>query len=299
MTLRKTLVSLSAALGLVLGSTSVAQAAVALLFEDTFEDRVADQALIGNNWTWFDITYAGDACEGDIAGTFGPFSDGDGSDYAAENRNYFTASQEYAGAGDSYFRAGLEVPAWGGALTNMMRVYGNSFNAATSCQQVRIFQEWTITESGDFTFSFDVAKDQYGAPANGEEVGAFIQVLRSSDNSFAFLSGTSITSDPPAEDATTASRSIAFEIPAEFVGELLQFGFYNNVTPNLGQSWATSGAYYDNIGLEVATPPPPPPPPPEEPGSVTSIPTLDMLGKLALLLALGVMGMVVLNRRGL
>ena len=64
------------------------------LFFDDFEDRVQDQPLIGNNWTWYDMTFAGDTCEGETVAEFGPFSDGDGSDYGAENRNYYTASED-------------------------------------------------------------------------------------------------------------------------------------------------------------------------------------------------------------
>ena len=93
------------------------------LFFDDFEDRVADQATVGNNWTWYDQTFEGATCTGDPIAEYGPFSDGDGSDYEAENRNFFTA-----GSDESYFRAGLEVPAWEGALSNMLRVYGNQYN---------------------------------------------------------------------------------------------------------------------------------------------------------------------------
>jgi len=283
---------------LLLAISSTASAAIALYFNDDFEDRVNNQADIGNNWTWYDLTFPGNTCEGAPSGTFGP---PDGQPYPAANRNYWTASADF-GQGDSYYRAGLEVPAWGGALTNMLRVYGNQYNPAQSCQEVRIFQEWTITDSGDFSFSFDVAKDQYGAPANGEIVGAFVQVLKSSDASYNQLYIAKITSDPPANDATTAARSIDFDVPAEFVGELLQFGFYNNIVPALGQGWGTSGAYYDNVSLTMSTPPPVQPPPVDPPpsdGNVSSIPTLDGWGQLAMLLALAGLGLVALNRRGL
>jgi hypothetical protein len=280
---------------LLLALSSTASAAIALYFNDDFEDRVADQVLIGNNWTWVDLTFDTNACEGN-ASVFGPFTDpNDAFEYPADNRNFFTAGQQ----GDSYYRAGLEVPAWDGALTNMLRVYGNQYNPAQTCQEVRIFQEWTITDSGDFEFSFDVAKDRYGAPANGEVVGAFVQVLKQSDFSYNQLYFAKITSDPPAADATAAASSIDFDVPAEFVGELLQFGFYNNVVPALSQSWATSGAYYDNVALTMSTPPPVEPPvrPPIATDAI-SIPTLDGLGQLAMLLALAALGFIALNRRG-
>ena len=95
---------------LVLGGMSV-QVMAQALFSDNFEDRVKDQALIGNNWTWYNQTFDNDTCSGEPAYGFGPYDDGNSSDYQQENRNYWTASAD-VGQGDSYFRAGLEVPAW-------------------------------------------------------------------------------------------------------------------------------------------------------------------------------------------
>ena len=242
---------------LILGGFS-SQTTAQMQFSDDFEDRAKDQALVGNNWTWYDQTFPGDTCTGTPAG-FGPFDDGDSSDYVVANRNFFTASEEFAGQGDSYFRAGLEVPAWatdeGEAveLTNMLRVYGNQFNEATTCERVLVFQEMTITATGNHTFSFDVAQDRFGAPANGERTAAFVKVLRSSDSSFTTLLFDEIETTPPVattpENVTTARQYIEFEIPAEFAGELLQVGFYADSSENLGQSWANSAALYDNVEL--------------------------------------------------
>ena len=236
---------------LALGGFS-SQAAAQALFSDNFEDRVADQALVGNDWTWFDQTFAGDTCTGDPVSEWGPWSDGDGSDYGVENRNYHTASAD-VGQGDSYFRAGLEVPAWEGALTNMLRVYGNQYNEATSCERVLVFQEHTLETAGTYVFSFDVAQDQFGAPANGEFTAAFVKVLRSSDSSFATVLFETVETTPPVstspDNVTTTSQSIEFTIPEEWVGELLQFGFFNDLTEDLGQSWGTSAALYDNVEM--------------------------------------------------
>jgi hypothetical protein len=242
---------------LALGGYS-SQAAAQIQFFDDFEDRAKDQAIVGNNWTWYDQTFEGDTCTGTPAG-FGPYDDGDPSDYEVENRNYWTASEEYASQGDSYFRAGLEVPAWAtdeGApvvLSNMLRVYGNQYNEATSCERALVFQEMAIDSAGTYTFSFDVAQDRYGAPANGEHTAAFVKVLRSSDASFTTMLFEETETTPPVatlpDNVTTASQSIEFEITEEFVGELLQFGFYNDLTEDLGQSWTTSAALYDNVSL--------------------------------------------------
>lgn len=225
------------------------------LFFDDFEDRTGDQPTIGNNWTWYDQTFPDDECQGEPSG-FGPYDDGDGSDYVAANRNFLTAGQD-----DSYFRAGLEVPAWadednGGVavnLDNMLRVYGNQYNEATTCERVLIFQEKAIEAAGTFTFSFDVAQDRYGPPSNGETTAAFVKVLRSSDESYETLLFEAVRTTPPLAttpwDVETISQEIDFVIPEEYVGELLQFGFYNDVVENLGQSWANSAALYDNVTL--------------------------------------------------
>jgi hypothetical protein len=226
-----------------------------VLFSDDFEDRAPDQARIGNDWTWYDQSYNADVCSGTLAGQYGPWDDGDGSDYVAENRNYYTASEEYAGQGDSYFRAGLEVPAWEGSnLTNMLRVYNNQYNTRTSCKRVLIFQEMTIEEAGSFTFSFDVAQDQHGAPENGEVTAAFVKVLIQSDKSWRTVLFEKVLTTPPEatgpEDVTTTRQFIDFEIPEELVGEWLQFGFYSDVVENQGQSVWNSAALYDNVVLE-------------------------------------------------
>jgi len=235
------------------------QAAAQALFTDDFENRVKDQVLVENNWTWFEQDFAGSTCTGAPVGEWGPWSDGDGSDYLQENRNFWTAGQQ----GDSYFRAGLEVPAWDGAMTNMLRVYGNQYSQWTECHRVLVFTELPIASAGDFTFSFDVAQAQYGAePQNGEITGAFVKVLKSSDQSYATLYAFWLVTTPPLAtspaDVTSLTQSIEFTIPAEWVGELLQFGFNSDVDTGSGQSSWTSSALYDNVLLApTATTPPP------------------------------------------
>lgn len=234
------------------------QAAAQVLFTDDFEDRVADQAVIGPGWTWYLMAFTGNTCVGTPDFEWGPWSDGNGDDFLAANRNYQTANND-----GSYYRAGLEVPAWDGALTNMLRVYGDQYLTwGDGCERVLIFQELPIASIGDFTFSFDVAQSQYGYPENGEITGAFLKVLRSSDNSYATLWAQEVPTNPPG-GAVLAPQSIEFTIPAEYVGELLQFGFYNDVAENLGQSWTTSAATYDNIEVARAVVVPPEPDEPD------------------------------------
>lgn len=293
--LTRTLMGLAALMLLI----PAAQAQV--FFSDDFEDRAADQqyiSIVGENrfdtWTWFDQWFTTSDCSGDPAGGFGPFDTGDGpGNFPAENRNFFTTND----GATPYFRAGLEVPAYGGALSNMVRVYGNPFNQNESCQRTLVFKELGVPQSGDYRFSFDVAQDQFGSPLNGEVVGAFVKVLKSSDGSFATLLFSTINSSPPAatgpEDVTTAARSIDFNLPEEMVGELLQFGFYNDVTPSQGQDWSRAGAYYDNVELAAVVIGPPP-----TVDDGIAVPTLGGLG-LGLLMALFAMvGVMTLVRRG-
>jgi len=226
------------------------------LFFDDFEDRVKDQAVVGNNWTWYDQTFPNDICnDDDTPAGFGPYDDGDGSDYEVENRNYYTASED-VGQGNSYFRAGLEVPAWAtdeGApvlMSNMLRVYGNQYNEATTCARVLVFQEHNIEAAGTYAFSFDVAQDRSGAPANGEVTAAFVKVLDpNNDYNTDFFE--SVKTIPPTAstpyDVTTVRMEIAFTITEDMIGKLLQFGFYADSSVNLGQTWANAAALYDNV----------------------------------------------------
>lgn len=229
---------------LVLGSFSV-QVMAQTLFSDDFEDRVKDQPLIGNNWTWYDQWFAEDGCTGEATAGYGPYDEPPFTDYEQENRNFWTA-----GADDSYFRAGLEVPAWEGALTNMLRVYGNQYNTNGTCQRTLIFQEMDAPAAGTYVFSFDVAQSEFGAPANGEVTAAFVKVLDPANGYETVLFETVETTPPVAtsmDNVATLSQAVEFTITEAMVGKLLQFGFYNDVSPNLGQSSGDAAALYDNI----------------------------------------------------
>lgn len=243
--IRRSLVACGVAL--VLGGYSMLAVAEPFFFDD-LEDRVAEQPTLGNNWTWYDQWFTGTVCGENYLGGGGPCdNDGDcNNDYEQDNRNFANA-----GADDSYYRAGLEVPAWDGALSNMLRVYGNQYNTAGDCQRTLIFQEVVIEEAGPMVFSFDVAKDPFGAPANGEITAAFVKVLKTSDFSYEELVFETVETMLD-QNSLTDKRYIEFEVAEEHVGELLQFGFYNDVAPGLGQSWATAAALYDNITLDVA-----------------------------------------------
>lgn len=228
------------------------------LFFDDFEDRVRDQPRIGNNWTWFDQTFGTNDCTGELVAGFGPFDDGDSSDYEADNRNFWTASTDQGGDGN-FYRAGLEVPAWTyidnngaaqGALSNMLRIYGNVFATAETCQRTLVFQERDIDAAGPYVFSFEVTQDQFGVPVNGEKTFAFVKVLRRSDNSFEEILFETVETTRVDSGARIFEQKIDFELTEDHVGELLQFGFFNDVTQSLGHTFATAGAYYDNVTLD-------------------------------------------------
>ncbi len=135
----------------------------------------------------------------------------------------------------------------------MLRVYGNQYNLKESCQRTLIFQEITAPAAGTYVFSFDVAQDKDGAPANGEVTAAFVKVLDPADGYKTVLFEKVITTPPVAtsvDNVATLRQAVEFTITEAMVGKLLQFGFYNDVTPNLGQSWGTSAALYDNITVD-------------------------------------------------
>lgn len=233
------------------------QAAAEPLFFDDFEDRVKDQPLVGPGWTWYNQTYSDNDCT-EFSSGFGPYDDGNGNDYLQENRNYWTASAD-VGQGDSYFRAGLEVPAWATddgqkvVLSNMLRVYGDQYynEGVTTCKRTLVFQEMTVESAGSFTMSFDMAMDRFGAPAFGEKTAAFVKVLKSSDSSYEEILFEHVETNPPVsstpENATTSSDGVDFIITEDMIGELMQFGFYADVTADLGQGWGTSAVLYDNV----------------------------------------------------
>jgi hypothetical protein len=262
----KYLTTLCGAMLVTAGSSSLVLADT--LFFDDFEGSVKDQANItidgegavgGPGWTWYNQTYSDAACTVYMSG-FGPFDDGDNSDYLQENRNYWTASAD-VGQGDSYFRAGLEVPAWATdegekvVLSNMLRVYGDQYYNpdVTSCKRTLVFQEMVVAEAGSFTFSFDVAMDRFGSPSFGETTAAFVKIIKTSDVSYNEMLFEDAETNPPVsstpENASASSQGIDFMITEDMVGELLQFGFYTDITVDDGQGWGTSAALYDNVML--------------------------------------------------
>ena len=78
---------------------------------------------------------------------YGPWSDGDGSDYVHENNNF----TRHGGNGGAYFRAGIV----GDARNPALEVYQNQY-ATQVCNKIKVFQEMTNLEAGTYKFSANV-----------------------------------------------------------------------------------------------------------------------------------------------
>jgi hypothetical protein len=206
--------------------------------------------------------------------------------------NYFTpdcATYQSSPYGDAAPDNGPQISALAhGASSQVANIYSNYDDPAhtTTCLETNVYQEVTLEagDEGDYTFSYDVEfppEEFRATKANG-----YVRVFAPGFSSVLL----SVAAPSDAE----GSKEIAVTLTAEMAaGGILQFGFNN-----YAYSYESSGMYYDNASFTMDEPEEPGPPP-EPPGFAESVPTLDTLGKLALLLALGVMGMVVLNRRGL
>ena len=137
------------------------------VFRDTFNDRTLTDATIGNNWTWYDTSFSDAGCTTYVSG-YGPWSDGDGSDYVHENNNF----TRHGGNGAAYFRAGIV----GDARNPALEVYQNQYSTQV-CNEIKVFQEMTNLEAGTYTFSANVGLNPYTAIESGNEVGIFFKVL--------------------------------------------------------------------------------------------------------------------------
>ena len=167
-----------------------------------------------------------------------------------------------------------------GASSQVLNVYTNyddGANQAANCLETNVYVQFAVSadDVGTYVLRYDV---EFPPPQfTGTKVNGFAKVL---SNDF---SATYVEQLEPSTDEGT--QSIIFDVTDDMVGGWLQIGFNNYAT-----DWEPSGMYYDNVSLELI---------PEGRDPVESIPALDHLGKLALLVLLGVMGVMVMNRRGL
>jgi hypothetical protein len=137
------------------------------VFRDTFNDRSLTDETIGGNWTWYDTTFSDANCTAYVGG-YGPWSDGDGSDYVHANNNY----TRHGDNGGAYFRAGLV----GDSSNPQLEVYQNQY-ATQVCNEIKVFKEFTNLAAGTYKFSAEVDINPYTPVASGNQVGVFFKVL--------------------------------------------------------------------------------------------------------------------------
>jgi hypothetical protein len=212
--------------------------------------------------------------------------------WTAYINGFSTDCTTYQGWGYPYPLPNTQVAALAaGASSQVLNVYTNYEDGANQpnfCLETNVYVQFPIAaeDVGDYVLTYDVELPP--AEFTGDKVNGFVKALAGD------FSGTFLQEVLP---STAGKKTINFSITNEMVGGWLQVGFNN-----YAHDYEPSGMYYDNVLLALEEPPvePPvkPPQPPVDREPVNSIPTMDAWGKLALLLTLGIMGVMVLNRRG-
>ncbi len=268
---------------LALVATMGANAQNTLPFSDDFNNRALNDPTIGNNWTWYDLAYTDAACSaGNEAGGYGPYSDGDGSDYVHGNQNFTNCDPD----GGCYFRAGIVEPAAGNFALD---VYGNQYSSSgDACSQVNIFQEFAATASGTYRLSANVQANPYVGIASTSRVGVFYKVLKASDTSYATLQYGKQTVSVPSSG--TKAVTFEFTVDAANQGELLQVGFFNETTP----ASRDASAWWDDVAVAEVTPTSGGV---GDNGGTAAVPTLPVTGLVILSLLAGWLGKRHLRRR--
>jgi hypothetical protein len=158
--------------------------------------------------------------------------------------NYFAFPAPNGGPAFS----GIDIGQGGTAQGAQQMVIYNDYNNADHTNgsgnviEAIVFQERSIVAADigtTISFTFDTKAGNIESPTTAE---AFIQVLKSSDNSFATL--TRGEEDTFITPATWGTFTVSVVIDASWVGELLQFGAQSraaNETP--------SGVFYDNMSV--------------------------------------------------
>jgi hypothetical protein len=227
------IVSLAATVGMLICS-SVASAQIS--FSDDFNDRTLLDPTIGNNWTWFDTGYAADCST--FVGGYGPYSDGDGSDYVHGNQNF----TRLGGDGGGYFRAGLQ----GADGAASLEVYHNQY-AGNPCNEIKIFQEFSGGAPGDYTFTATVIGNEFTPIGAGNSVGVFMKVLNV-DAGYSEAQFVKVPITPPAFDAAPLDVSFNFTVNSDVSNRIVQIGMYAQHGPG-----GTASAIWDNVAVAEAS----------------------------------------------
>ena len=208
-------------------------ASAQIAFSDDFNDRTITQATVGNNWTWYDTGYDADCASNPTAG-YGPYSDGDGSDYVAANQNF----AREGGAG-TYFRAGLQ----GADNAALLEVYDNPFGG-DACNEIKVFQEFAGGAPGDYTFTATVIGNQYRAMQGS--VGVFMKVLDVEDGySESQFVKQAVTA--PSWDSAAGTVTFNFTVDSDVSNRIVQVGMYAQHAAG-----ETASAIWDDVSIAVA-----------------------------------------------
>ena len=232
-TARPLIFALATSAGLLIGS-SIASAQIS--FSDAFNDRTLADPTIGNNWTWFDTGFEAD-CSTYIGG-FGPYSDGDDSDYVHGNQNFTRLGED----GGGYFRAGLQ----GADGAASLEVYHNQY-AGNPCNEIKIFQEFPGGEPGDYTFTATVIGNEFTPIGAGNSVGVFMKVLNV-DDGYSEAQFVKVPITPPAFDAAPSDVTFNFTVNSDVSNRIVQVGMYAQHGPG-----GTASAIWDDIAIAEAS----------------------------------------------
>ena len=217
----------------------IPRASADITYAENFETRapLSATALSGAGWKIGNIIIAGGS-----GAWFGPGNEAPNCGATGSSLNGYSALVETEGG-----------PSQGNVQLSVFSDY-NSWSpfSLTGAQTVDTFvylDLGTITAdmSGKtYGFGFDTKEGNIsGVPAS--EAYAYINVLKSSNSSYATLFNSELTTK---NGTTWNSNLITITVDSSMVGELLQIGFRNRTT-----EWAPSGVYYDNLNFSAVPEP--------------------------------------------
>jgi cysteine-rich repeat protein len=198
-------------------------------YQQNFEALVqaSPSALADDRWRVFGNVFHG--VTGNYLYGYGPF--------AAPNGNGAFCD----------INTGQGAPAQGNQQLVVYSDYNNGDHANGHVIEANVFRERTILV-GDvgktLTVRFDAKR---GNLAGSSTARAFIKTL---DPNAAFATTNFVSTDTTAIPSTWGTYSVALDIHAGLVGQLLQYGFSNTATHYQG-----SGIFYDNVVAQVVPTP--------------------------------------------
>lgn len=211
------------------GDGCSAQCEFEVEYQQSFETLVqaSPSALGDDGWRGFGNVF--DGVTGSYLYGYGPFAAPNGSGAFCD------------------INTGQGGPAQGNQQLVVYSDYNNGDHANGRVIEANVFRERTIL-AGDvgktLTFRFDAKR---GNLAGASTARAFIKTL---DPNAGFATTNVVSTDTTAIPSTWGTYSVALDIHAGLVGQLLQYGFSNTATNYQG-----SGIFYDNIAAFMASTP--------------------------------------------